>query len=122
MTDSGSEASKPGPKATMARFSGAMAKVLASPGQAPQRRTVLGFPMRTIVPIACGVVLIAGVAVALLFLPSAQNPPIATNPASPGQSAAAQPPRNPNADPSLILNPSELYQNRSLGFSNLGKQ
>lgn len=75
-------------------------------------RTILGLPSRLIVPVAGGVVLVASLAVALLFLMPGQGPaqqlavPTVNKLAEPRQSAEAQPPRN--ADPSLVLSPSDL--------------
>jgi hypothetical protein len=84
-------------------------------GDSSERKTVFGFPMRAIVPLAGGVALIACVAVALLFLWPGQEPapsphvPVASKVSTPNESAEAQPPRNSEADPPLVLNPSELY-------------
>ncbi|MGH6670825.1 MAG: TIR domain-containing protein [Xanthobacteraceae bacterium] len=78
-----------------------------------ERKTVFGFPMQTIVPVAGGVALIACVAVALLFLwpgqEAAVQNPVASKISMPNRSAEAQPPRNSDADPPLVLDPSELY-------------
>lgn len=81
-------------------------------GEGSERKTLFGFPMRTIVPIAGGLALIACVAVALLFLWPAQESaqiPVASKISMPNQRAEAQPPRNTDADPPLVLDPSELY-------------
>jgi TIR domain len=84
-------------------------------GENSERKTVFGFPMRAIVPLAGGVALIACVAVALLFLWPGPEPaprphgPVASKISTPNESAEAQPPRNSEADPPLVLNPSELY-------------
>jgi hypothetical protein len=104
-----------------------MANILRPGTDAPERKTVFGLPARAILPVAGGVVLIAGVVVALMFLLPEQgtaqnNPtPIANKTPATHQSAEAQPPRNTNADPPLVLNPSDLYQDRSVGTDNVDK-
>lgn len=86
-----------------------------SAGDGSERKTVFGLPMRMVVPLAGGVALIACVAVTLFFLwpgqAPAQNPhvPVANKISTPNDSAEAQPPRNSDADPPLVLNPSDLY-------------
>lgn len=113
--EAASEAANAAPKSSTGRFGAAVANVLSMPADAPERKTILGLPFRLIAPIAAGVALIAGVAVALLFLLPERGPtqnaaaPIVNKLSTPGQSAEAQPPRNTNADPSLVLNPSDLY-------------
>ena len=119
---SASEAGKGAPKTSTGLFGAASAAAGAT-----ERKTIMGLPARLVVPIAGGVALIAGLAVALLFLLPQQgsglNVRTSIETKLPNQSTAeAQPPRNNNnTDPPLILNPSELYQNQSPGFNNLGK-
>jgi hypothetical protein len=102
--ESGSEASKPAQKTP-----------LGGGGDGSEHRTVFGFPMRTIVPLAGGLALIACVAIALAFFWPGQEPaqspraPVANKISTPSESAEAQPPRNSDADPPLVLNPSDLY-------------
>ncbi|MFZ3227812.1 MAG: toll/interleukin-1 receptor domain-containing protein [Xanthobacteraceae bacterium] len=127
-TPSASKAAGAEPKSSTGRFGAAVAKVMKAPGSVTEQVTIFGLPLRMIVPIAGGVALIASLAGALLFLMPAQGSavsvaaPIVHKLVAPNQSAEALPPRSTNADPPLILNSSELYQNGSPGFSNLGKQ
>jgi TIR domain len=113
---SASEAAKAAPKSLTGRF-GAVANAASAPAGAKEGTTVLGLPFRVIVPIAGGVALIAGLAITLLFLlpegGSTQNAaaPIINKLPSATQSAEAQaPPHSSNADPSLVLSPSDLYE------------
>lgn len=86
-----------------------------APLSATEPTTIMGLPLRTIVPIAGGVALIASLAVALVFLMPSQGParsvaaPIENKLPPSSQSAEAQPPHSSNADPSLVLSPSDLY-------------
>ncbi len=110
-----SEAAKGAPKSSTGRFGAAVAKVINAPDGAKEQPTILGLPMRMVVPIAGGVALIASLAVALVFLMPAQGPtpsvaaPIVNKLPPASESAEAQPPHSVNADPSLVLSPSDLY-------------
>lgn len=111
---SASEA-KAGSKSSTGKFGAAVAKAMSAPGGATEQTTVLGLPRRMIVPIVGGVALIASLTVAFLFLTPAQGPgqsvapPILSKLPPASQSAEAQPPHSGNADPSLVLSPSDLY-------------
>jgi hypothetical protein len=104
------------PAASANRASPDSASGAANAADAKERATILGLPFRVIVPIAGGVALIAGLAITLLFLlpegGSTQNAaaPLMNKLPSATQSAEAQAPHSSNADPSLVLSPSDLYE------------
>jgi hypothetical protein len=112
---SASDAVKAAPKSSTGKFGAAVAKVMNAPAGTTEQKTILGLPMRMIVPIAGGVALIASLAGALLFLMPAQGPaqsiaaPVVNKLPPASESAEAQPPHGGNADPSLVLSPSDLY-------------
>lgn len=115
MPGSASEAAKAAPKTSTGRFGAAVANMLSAPSGATEPTKIMGLPLRMIVPIAGGVALIASLAVALVFLMPAQGPalsveaPLVNKLPPPSQSAEAQPSHGTNADPSLVLSPSDLY-------------
>jgi hypothetical protein len=112
---SASEAAKAKPKSSTGGFGAALTNMVKAPLSATEPTKIMGLPLRTIVPIAGGVALIACLAVALVFLMPAQGParsvaaPIENKLPPSSQSAEAQPPHSSNADPSLVLSPSDLY-------------
>lgn len=122
-----SESSKPPGAAAAGRLGAAMGKIRPAAADEAARKTVFGLPARIVLPIAGAMAVIAAIVVTLVFLLPEQGPAQGHSASSAGtalpanQSAAAQPPRNTNADPPLVLNPSELYQERSTGFGNLDK-
>jgi hypothetical protein len=103
------------PKGSTGKFGAAVAKVMSAPAGATEQQTILGLPRRMIVPIAGGVALIACLAGAVIFLMPAQGPaqsiasPVLNKLPPASQSAEAQPPHSSNADPSMLLSPSDLY-------------
>ena len=109
------DAAKVAPKGSTGKFGAAIAKAVNAPAGTTEQQTILGLPRRMIVPIAGGVALIACLAGALLFLMPAQGPaqsiaaPVLNKLPPANQSAEAQPPHSGNADPSLVLSPSDLY-------------
>ncbi len=124
---SASKAAKAEPTSSTGQSGAAVARAMNRPESATEHATIAGLPLRIVAPIAGGVALIASLAGALLSLMPAQGPArsvaasIGHKLPAPNQSAEAEQPHSSNADPPLILNPSELYQNESPGFSNLGK-
>jgi hypothetical protein len=109
------DAAKAAPKGSTGKFGVAVAKVMNAPAGATEQQTILGLPRRMIVPIAGGVALIACLAGAVIFLMPAQGPvqsiaaPVLNKLPPANQSAEAQPPHSSNADPSMLLSPSDLY-------------
>lgn len=110
-----SNAAKAAPKGSTGALGAAVAKVMNASAGATAEQTILGLPKRMIVPIAGGVALIACLAVALLFMTPAQGPaqsiaaPVLNKLPPASESAEAQPPHSGNADPSMVLSPSDLY-------------
>lgn len=112
---SASNAAKAAPKRSAGGFGAALTNMAKAPLSATEPTKIMGLPLRTIVPIAGGVALIASLAVAFVFLMPSQGParsvaaPIENKLPPSSQSAEAQPPHSSNADPSLVLSPSDLY-------------